>query len=83
MRLKNGIEKASICAYRLALGKVWYGHQPVNPSAKQLKMYQQLARKTFQLAKKHDVSEHGEGWLMKGAEANVRKALGIADGEAL
>ena len=78
---KNRIEKASICAYRLALGEVWYGHEPVSASRNKRSRYYDLARKTFQLAKKHDVSEHGEGWQMKGAEANVRMALGIDDGE--
>lgn len=77
---RERIEKASICAYRLALGNVWYGNQPADTSQKQLRRYQRIARKTFQLAKKHGVSEHGESWPMKGAEAKVRKALGISDG---
>ena len=48
-----------------------------------MKKYRQLARRIFQIAKKHNVSEHGEGWPIHGAEANVRKALGIADGAEL
>ena len=79
---RERIEKVSICAYRLALGEVWYGHEPTDASAAELERYRQLARRTFKIAKKHDVSEHGEGWLMRGAEANVRKALGMEKGEA-
>ena len=79
--VRNRVEKASICAHRLAMGKVWYGTEPENVTGKAREEYRRLAQKIFALCEKHGVNEHGESWAVKGAAANVRKALQMGDDE--
>ena len=76
--VRNRVEKASICAYRLALGEVWYGKTPTNLTPETKAEYRRIAYKMAELYKKHGVTEHGEGWPVSGAFAKVHSALGMA-----
>ena len=79
---RDRVEKASVCAYRMALGDVWYGTPPAELSDEQAVEYRRLTRRIFELSEKHNVNEHREGTPIKRAAANVRKALGMGEGEA-
>lgn len=74
------VEKASIGAYRLALGTYFKNEEPV-PEEKRGTI-RDLARTLFQLTDVHNVAEYLEGRRMDVAKRNVRKALGMAEDEA-
>ena len=73
--VRNRVEKALICAHRLAMGKVWYGTEPENMTGEIKAEYRRLARNIFALCEKHGVNEHGESRPIEGVVAKVCKAL--------
>ena len=74
------VEKASVGAYRLALGEYFKNEKPV--PADEREANRDLARTLFHLTDTHNVAEYFEGRRMEGAKQNIRKALGMADDEA-
>ena len=78
--VRDRVAKASVGAYRVAIGGYWYGDTPVPDAEKQ--EIRKLARTLFALTARYNVAEHREGGRMEGAENNLRKALGMEDGEA-
>jgi len=74
------VEKASVDAYRLALGEYFKNEKPV--PADEREANRDLARTLFHLTDTHNVAEYFEGRRMEGAKQNIRKALGMADDEA-
>ncbi len=79
--IRDRVEKASICALRLAMGTVWYGTSPENLTPELKADYRSRARKIFALCEKHGVNQHGESWPIKGAKAEIRKALRMGKDE--
>ncbi len=78
---KARVEKASLSAYSLSLGKTWLGEKPNNFTETQRARLFQSARTLFQLCAKLKIEQVYEARRIKDAEAAVRRALDIPQDE--
>jgi len=79
--LKGRVEKASLCAYRLSLGKSWLGQKPKDLTEPQRKRLRESARRLFELCATHKIVLVHEARRIKDADAAVRRALDIPEKE--
>ncbi|MAE66982.1 MAG: hypothetical protein CMJ18_22205 [Phycisphaeraceae bacterium] len=79
---RDRVEKASVGAYRLALGHLWYGKAPDDMSDTERRDARKIAGRLFELCRMHDVRENREGQPVRVAAQRLRKALDMKDGEA-
>ena len=79
--LKARVEKASLSAYRLSLGKTWLGENPKDATEPQRARLRQSARTLFELCAKLKIEMVHEARRIKHAQAAVRRALDIPEDE--
>ncbi len=75
--LKARVEKASLSAYRLSLGKTWLGEKPKDLTEPQRARLRQSARTLFELCARLKIELVHEARRIKDAQAAVRRALDI------
>jgi hypothetical protein len=79
--LKARVEKASLSAYRLSLGKTWLGQKPQDLTETRRTRLRQSARTLFELCAKLKIEQVHEARRIKDAQAAVRRALDIPEDE--
>ncbi|MBS3762738.1 MAG: DUF4838 domain-containing protein, partial [Planctomycetes bacterium] len=86
--LRRRVEKASICAYRLAIEPVAlaafqspWKEMGARPSAEKLKELRPMVRHLFDLCDEYDVARVAEGMSVKEARNKLRKLYELQDGE--
>ena len=82
-QVKARVEKASLSAYRLSLGATWLGQQPQDLTDAQRTRLRNSARRLFDLCARHKIVAVHEARRINDAQAAVRKALGIKEGDPL
>ena len=71
--MKSRVDKASICAYRLALEPIWYLEDQAEITPELAQRLRPLVERFLQLCQEHGVTRVSEGTKIETAAARLRQ----------